>query len=539
MSGQNPIIPSPTDAKGIDAVVYDLQTHLDFSLSWLTNGLGRAYRMAKVEVNKSTFYLPQIYLGTAKSTYFAGVPDNDKQGQNFIYVGDGVLTDPQNVGFYGYMEYPISIVFSANLKLIDATLLETEDFTEHLISDVRQALIRNLIGKSYRLRVDNIQREFDDVFSEFDIINNRGIDLLPLTHFRFNCTLLMKEVCNETTLNRCQAITQNLTTTDLLTCILPLYDFSTTQVQDALSLQQITDLTNWLCTPLPNTCPEVIAFIAPYRASCVIPDLDFTIGFDDDFNALTPTQLTDLETRICTPCPEPTLYSTVFDGSNEVVQYPYNAAHELERTDSFTIDVWVKISSYTLGSIVEKFDYVGVRTGWAVWLINNGQVVFELAANEGTANTVTTITVAQIPLNTWTRITIVYTGTSTAAGVTMYLNKVSTAYTVYQSPVTATTQDASNVVTIGGVAPAYFAGKIFNVMVYKNRALSGAEVAALPLYTTTPQYQADLIVWNWMGRGSLYSQVGNIRIYPDETGLTSGSQSVNMEIGDISVDIPT
>ena len=98
MSNQNPIIPSPTQAKGIDAVILDIQTHLDNSLSWLTNGMGRAYRMAKVRSNQTVVFLPEVYLGTATSSYYAATPDNDKTGQSVFILGDETLPSEQ-LGF--------------------------------------------------------------------------------------------------------------------------------------------------------------------------------------------------------------------------------------------------------------------------------------------------------------------------------------------------------------------------------------------------------------------------------------------------------
>jgi len=246
MSQQNPTIPTATQAKGIDAVVADLSTHLDFELSWMTNGLGRAYRKNKTRSNGTSQYLPMVYLGTNfANDFFNATPDNDKQGQSFILVGDATHTQYQT-GFYGELEYPISIIFSANLDTIDSALLATEDFTEHLMEDVREALVRDLIGKAYRLQITNETREFDDVYSEFDIgTGGTNKPFLPMTYFRFDCTLTVREDCTGVVLNRCAAILQNLTSVDLLTCILPTYDFSTTAVQTALSAQQVTDISDW------------------------------------------------------------------------------------------------------------------------------------------------------------------------------------------------------------------------------------------------------------------------------------------------------
>lgn len=223
MSVQYPTIPTPTAAQGIDATIVDLQTHLSFELSWLTNGMGRAYKVKKVRTNGVTQFLPMVYLGTNKYNYFDASPDNDKQGQSIILVGDSSYINYQR-GFYGVLEYPVSFIFSANLETINNTLLDTEIYTEHLISDVRAALTRDLLGKPYNLVIDTDTQNFETVYSEFDINTDTGKTnkpLVPMVYFRFDTTIQIKESCPITPLNRCLAIQNNLTQDDINTCIIP------------------------------------------------------------------------------------------------------------------------------------------------------------------------------------------------------------------------------------------------------------------------------------------------------------------------------
>jgi len=182
---------------GIDAVVIDLQGLLNSNLSWLSDGLGRAYKMNKVRSNGAAQILPLVYLGTSNYTYFSAQPDNDKQGQNFILVGDGVHINQQQ-GFYSILEYDISIIFSVNLKLINAPLLLTEDFTQNLIAQVRDVLLRQTLGKPYNIGQITETRLFGDVYSEFDILNdspNTGKAMAEMSYFRFNFSTQIKEAC--------------------------------------------------------------------------------------------------------------------------------------------------------------------------------------------------------------------------------------------------------------------------------------------------------------------------------------------------------
>lgn len=197
MSIQYPIIPIATNPVGIDAVVIDLQGLLNSNLSWLSDGLGRAYKMNKVRSNGAAQILPLVYLGTSNYTYFSAQPDNDKQGQNFILVGDGLHINQQQ-GFYSVLEYDIAIIFSVNLKLINAPLLLTEDFTQNLIAQVREVLLRQTLGKPYNIGQITETRLFGDVYTEFDILDdspNTGKAMTEMAYFRFNFTTQIKETC--------------------------------------------------------------------------------------------------------------------------------------------------------------------------------------------------------------------------------------------------------------------------------------------------------------------------------------------------------
>ena len=143
-------------------------------------------------------------------------------------------------------EFPLSVIFTANLALIDNTLLQTEDFTEHLILDVNQVFIRELLGKYYKVTINEVLTDFEDVYTGFDIAEFRGIAHAPLTHFRYNLTVRFKEDCNSVVLDRCEAIKQNVPMSERLSCIMPTFDFSDPTVQNSLTPQQIADLTAWL-----------------------------------------------------------------------------------------------------------------------------------------------------------------------------------------------------------------------------------------------------------------------------------------------------
>lgn len=192
---QNPSIPVATNAIEIDAAIIDIQNHLDSGLLWLTNGYGRAYKNVD-STQGNTVYYPEVYLGTQNNSqrYTNISPDNDKQGQNFFFVTKETISQFQP-GMYSFLTYDTSIIFSVNLELINATLLGTEIYQQILVAQVRDVLTRQLLGSSYQLKINSVDLLFDNVFSEFDLKDAAQLEKAPLSHFRFNCSITLPELC--------------------------------------------------------------------------------------------------------------------------------------------------------------------------------------------------------------------------------------------------------------------------------------------------------------------------------------------------------
>jgi hypothetical protein len=487
MSVQNPTIPTATQAKGIDAVVLDLQTHLDFELSWLTNGMGRAYRLTKVRANQSTVFLPEVYLGTNQFKYFAATPDNDKQGQSIFFVGDATLPDQQK-GFYGWVEHEVGIIFSANLSTIDSALLETEDFTEHLIQDVRQALVRDLVGKSYRLNIDTITREFDDVYAEFDVSRDRGIVHAPMTHFRVNCTVIFKEDCTGVSLDRCAAILQNLSADDLCNCVIPSIDWNTSV--DCLTPDQVSDLQNLIGS-----------------------------GYENN------TSLT-------------------FNGVNSYVRVPFNTPMELFRFDPFTITAWIKIPVVHSGTIYSRFE---VSCGFDFRVTSTGVLIARMARNSSTSQVINVRTVETFLLNEWCHVAVTYSGNSLASGFKFYINGVLATNDVLNDGLTAEIDRFNPVPAVGSNASLnlFLNGQINTLRLWnveQNQAFITDDynfdgVSAKP---KAAEDIPNLIFDPRFNDGALFSSFSpfNWR-FAEDAGTVTSVETVAAIFSDLTNDIPT
>jgi len=191
---QNPNIPTSVNPVEIDSAIIDIKTELEV-LPWLTNGYGRAFKNLDI-TNGERVYFPEVYLGKQNGSYrYTNIsPDNDKQGQCFFYVRRETISEYQT-GMYSFLNYDVAVIFSVNMELINATLTETDVFQQVLVAQVRDVLTRQILGKSYVLKVNTVEFLFEDVFREFNLTEQSTMEKSPLSHFRFNISVKMPETC--------------------------------------------------------------------------------------------------------------------------------------------------------------------------------------------------------------------------------------------------------------------------------------------------------------------------------------------------------
>ena len=235
---QDPQIPEPIQAIEIDKAIYELQTLLDTKLNWLTHSYGRAYRF--VEKVEKRLYIPEIYVGGDKYDYTRVSPDNDKKGTCFFVVGkeDNYAYETHQVN---NLRYKVGIVFWVNLKAINRDLLKNEKFTQNLIRDVRHVLTMQAGGLSFSFKLETVEREFREIYREFNL--NEAEDYLrsPYDGFRFNLEMIVQEDCELLTYDPKEALVKNLSKAEKIT-ILQSLEFSDPQIMGALTEQQKTEL---------------------------------------------------------------------------------------------------------------------------------------------------------------------------------------------------------------------------------------------------------------------------------------------------------
>ena len=171
-----------------------------------------------------------------------------------------------------------------------------------------------------------------------------------------------------------------------------------------------------------------------------------------------------------------------FNGKDDYVETQNSASLD---TPVFTIEAWVKLSSYSpyLCPIVDRANDVG---GYSFWIGGESHSLGQLILNGGFNNQAQSNNLV-VPLNEWTQIAVVYDGNTT----TFYENNVSEVGNGYQF------HDIGSLTTrIGNERWAYggqfFNGSISDVRIY-NKALTSSEVYSS--YNQNNQTQNNLSLW--------------------------------------------
>lgn len=291
---QNPNIPVPTQAVEIDKAIYEMQLELSQKLAWLTHDYGRAYR--HLEKNNKKFYFPEVYLGGKKNEYYRVTPDNDKKGTCFFVVGK-----EKNENFeqnqFNYIKWEVGIVFWVNLGLINNPLSLNEIYTQNLIKEVREVLTRGFRG-NFAFKINSVERELKEIYKEFSLDEEQEYLRSPYSGFRFNLELVMQEECGSFMFDPAEALKNSISQEELLTILLPTIDFSVNNNFNALTPQQINDLTVRLCgvATVENSDQTWSATVGA-GGTLVTPDIQFT---DSDLQVY---QLPSVKNISATPCP--------------------------------------------------------------------------------------------------------------------------------------------------------------------------------------------------------------------------------------------
>jgi hypothetical protein len=104
-----------------------------------------------------------------------------------------------------------------------------------------------------------------------------------------------------------------------------------------------------------------------------------------------------------------------------------------ERTDSFSVSTWLKINSNANGALVGKYPSPA-NAGWALAQIagtSSPQFALGLFGTSGTTGA--SAETAQVSMGVWHYVVVTYSGTSTTAGMTIYIDGVNQTLTTVKN----------------------------------------------------------------------------------------------------------
>lgn len=214
----------------LDGVAENLRLLLGSNLSWLEFPRHQAFKFATT-VDGLKIYTPNVY--NSNSQYLTVTPNNKTKAECYFIFNESNLTQGNRK-----FTSDVSIIFNVNMKLIDSS--KDEVFIEELIDEVVRVL--NLSNRyNFYTTVANVQRDPDNVYSEFQYDKITTVSKYPLGCFRINCSVVSDLSCDNITSN-CEMILNTLNETQLNECILPTYDFDDDDVFNNLTPEQIEDL---------------------------------------------------------------------------------------------------------------------------------------------------------------------------------------------------------------------------------------------------------------------------------------------------------
>lgn len=175
---------------GVDKAVEDLRQLLK-KMPWISHPYHIAQRFYKKAETAAYFY-PETYVGNGNDpnkTYMPLTPNNKYKGMFFFYVG----ASRQSAD--GLVQYPVAVIFSANLELIDCEKLKRYLFTQELIEDTRAALKAGRPLFDFQYSIVGETRDLRETYREFTLEQLEQYNRAPLQCFRFDLIISIRENC--------------------------------------------------------------------------------------------------------------------------------------------------------------------------------------------------------------------------------------------------------------------------------------------------------------------------------------------------------
>ncbi|MHC4738742.1 MAG: LamG domain-containing protein [Planctomycetota bacterium] len=230
----------------------------------------------------------------------------------------------------------------------------------------------------------------------------------------------------------------------------------------------VTGLADW------SVDDETIASIAAGLLTTEMVDLPTDITITAEYTKSENTEAAQKQVSILTICPSGTALD--FDGLDDYVNVSNETNFDFERTDSFSILLWAKLSEITFFSpIISKESHSGNYRGYEMRIIGDKLRII-LRNSFQPSNQIRVDSTISLFAERWYYLGFTYDGSSEAAGVKMYINGFPETVSIASNDLTGSI--LNNVpITIGSRTGGgdFFNGVIDDVRIY-DRALSGEEI---------------------------------------------------------------
>lgn len=177
--------------------------------------------------------------------------------------------------------------------------------------------------------------------------------------------------------------------------------------------------------------------------------------------------------------------AVVFDNVDDSVQLTNESVFDFDRLNPWTVAVWINRTTQTTEDEIFVKYAAGYNTSTGIFLTPSGScagcVHIVLTNAPGTNGIETQTNAGVITTGQWMHLAVTYSGSSTAAGVIVYINGVSQTMNVSRDDLSGTLLN-NTVPWVGDdsqdIGCCVFDGSMSDMRVY-NRALSAAEVKTL------------------------------------------------------------
>lgn len=165
-----------------------------------------------------------------------------------------------------------------------------------------------------------------------------------------------------------------------------------------------------------------------------------------------------------------------FNGATQYVNFTNTSLASFERTEAHSYEFWIKTATIpsTYGNILGRYDATNVR-GFTIYIDNLPKVVF-LEANAVSNYLQVRTSATNVVNGSWHHIIVTYDGSSSSAGVKIYIDGVSQTVDVPKDNLGGTSITAESFKIGKDSANNYFTGNLDEVTIY-NKVLSQSDVS--------------------------------------------------------------